>query len=82
MRNTFVGTIPRLLSKKSKLSKFLDQQSKVLHSLFLLNVQVTGLSKCVKTKVQTILFYLVFKNQKKVWNYPPSLIFCMAFKDK
>ena len=33
---------PRPFSKKSKLSMFLEQQSKVLHSLFSLCVQVDG----------------------------------------
>ena len=34
-------TIPRSFSKKSRLSLFLDQQSKVLYSLFLLHVKLS-----------------------------------------
>ena len=34
-------TIPRSFSKKSRLSLFLDQQSKVLYILFLLHVKLS-----------------------------------------
>ena len=72
-------TIPRPLSKKSKLSIFRDQQSKVLYSLFLLYacfcfyfiVCYWVLSKCIETKLQITCFYLkwsFFKKQKNVWN--------------
>ena len=54
MRNIFVEksytksageTIPRPLSKKSKLSIFLDQQCKVLNSLFLLSANLRAIEK-------------------------------------
>ena len=42
------NTSPRPFSKKSKLSIALDQQSKVLYSLFLLYVQVQGYRSLLK----------------------------------
>ena len=36
-------TIPRSFSKKSRLSLSLDQQSKVLYSLFLLHVKLSAI---------------------------------------
>ena len=67
MRNTFFeeqhikggGEISsRPPSKKSKLSIFLDQKSKVLLSSFLLYVQVAGLSKYTEAEVKTTCFIL------------------------
>ena len=63
-------TIPRLFYKKSKLSICLDQQSKVLYSLFFF-IPSGGLSKFIETKLQTTCFYLIlsfFKKQKEFWN--------------
>ena len=54
MRNIFleksytrygVETIPRLFSTKSKFSKPLDQESKILYSLFLLHVKLRAIDK-------------------------------------
>ena len=70
MRNIFleksctkcVGeTTPRPSSEKLKLSISLDQQFKVLYSLFLL----WGLSKYIETKLQTICFYVVLSFLEK-----------------
>ena len=51
-------TIPRRFSKRLKLSISLDQQSKVLYSLFLSYAQLRT-SKYTETKLQTICFYLI-----------------------
>ena len=65
MRNTFLEksyieccgeTIPRPF-KKSKFRKFLDQQSKVLYSLFFFVCQVEDYRS--ETKLQTTCFYLI-----------------------
>ena len=94
MRNIFLeksctkygrGTIPRLFTETSKLNICLDQQSKVLHDLFY-SISGLGLSKYNETKPQSTCFYLpskaFLKNQKKVWNQSPCLIFCMIFEEK
>ena len=73
------GTILRHFSKKQKLS--MDQESKVLYSLFLLY-----------TKLRTVEMYwnlaadhLVLPHRKlfyKTKRGPPALIFCMIFEEK
>ena len=43
-----------------------------------------GLSKYIKTKLQTTCFYLMWsfnKKQKEVWNQSPALIFCIIFEE-
>ena len=42
------------------------------------------LLKYIKTKVQSILFYLISRISKKidVWNQSPCLIFCLIFEEK
>ena len=54
-------TIPRTFSKKSKLSTSLNQYSKVLYSYisYIYCLPSWGLSKVIKTKLQTICFYLI-----------------------
>ena len=61
MKNIFLGksytncggkTIPRPFSKKSKLSISLDQESQVLHGLFLLYDKL----RYIETKLQTTCF--------------------------
>ena len=47
---------PRPFSEKSKLSKALDQQSKVLHSLFILYVQVEGYRNTLKPTCRPLAF--------------------------
>ena len=77
-------TIPRPFSKRLKLSIFLDQESKVLYSLFLSYAKLRT-SKYTETKLQTICFYLIqyfFKKRKEVWNWYPCLTFCMVFEEK
>ena len=68
MRNIFVEksstkfgreTIPRPLSKKSKLCISLDQQCKVLNNLFLLHANFEGYSKYSEIKLQAACFYLI-----------------------
>ena len=54
------GTIPITYSKTSKLVKSLDQQSKVLYSLFLLYVQVQGYQNILKLRCSFL------KKQKEV----------------
>ena len=59
----------RPFHKKSKLRISLDQQSKMLYSLFLLYVQVEVYQNVSKTTVLTTCFYLTlsfFKKQKEV----------------
>ena len=67
MRNIFVEksyskyageTIPRTLSKKSKLSMSLDQYCKVLNSLFLLYATLRA-AVIYEIKLQTTCFYLI-----------------------
>ena len=53
------GTISRSFSKKSKLSIFLDQQSKVLYSLLLLFAKLRAIDMYIETKLQTTCFYLM-----------------------
>ena len=60
MRNIFLDkvsyakcggeTSPRTFSKKSKLSIFLDEQSKVSYSLFILHVQVKDYQNILKPR--------------------------------
>ena len=50
---------PRAFCKKSKLSISLDQQSKILYSLFSLLCPSRGLPKYIKTKVLTTYVYLI-----------------------
>ena len=68
MRNIFIEkshtkwageTIPRPLSKKSKLCISLDQQCKVLNNLFLLHANFEGYSKYSEIKLQAACFYLI-----------------------
>ena len=74
MRNIFLEksytkfggeTIPRLFSKKSKLSIPPDQQSKVLYSLFLLYIK--GYQKILKLSSRPLTFtsYKAFKKKTK-----------------
>ena len=49
-------TIPRPFSEKSKSSISLDQQSKVLYSLLLLNVQVEGYRNTLKRSCRPLAF--------------------------
>ena len=75
-------TSPRPFSEKLKLSLSLDQQSKVLYSLFLL---CWGLSKYIETKLQITCFHLILsfvKKSKEVWNQSLCLIFCIIFEEK
>ena len=51
-------TIPRFLSKKSKLSISLDQQFKVLNSLFLLYANLRAIVN-IEFKLQNTSFYLI-----------------------
>ena len=68
MRNIFLEksyakcgreTIPRLFSKKSKVSIYLDQKSAVLYSLFLLYDNLRANRKNIETRLQTTCFYLI-----------------------
>ena len=52
-------TSPRPFSEKLKLSISLDQQSKVLYSLFLLYVQVEGCRNILKLSCRPTCFYLI-----------------------
>ena len=49
-------TIPRPFSEKSKSSISLDQQSKILYSLLLLNVQVEGYRNTLKRSCRPLAF--------------------------
>ena len=49
-------TSPRSFSKKSKLSKSLDQQSEIFYSLFLLHVQVKGYRNILKLRCIPLAF--------------------------
>ena len=64
------NTSPRPFSKKSKLSISLDQQSKVLYSLFLLYVQVEVYVSLLKLRCRPLEEKEVNKKrkQKEVWN--------------
>ena len=92
MRNIFLEksytkcngeTIPKPLFKKSKLSTSMDQQSKVLCSLFLLHAKVRTVEilklSCIPL---TFTSFLTKKKQKVVWKWSPNLIFCVIFKEK
>ena len=57
-------TIPRPFFKKSKFIISLDQQSKVLHSLFNC-IPTWQLSKYLETKPHTTYFYLILSSFKK-----------------
>ena len=74
-------TSTRPFSEKLKLSISLDQQSKVLCSLFLLYAKLRHL----ETKLQTTFFYLIISFLKKsieVWDQSPCFIFCITFQEK
>ena len=77
MRNIFLEksyakydeeTSPRLFPEKRKLSIFLDQEPKVLYSLFYCMPSL-GLLKHNETKLHTTFFYLLsfLKNKKRSW---------------
>ena len=77
-------TIPRPLSKKSRLSISLNQKWKVFNSFFHCML-IRGLSKYGEIKLQTTCFYLIegfLKKQKVIWNWFPCPIFCIIFKEK
>ena len=62
-------TSPRLFPEKRKLSIFLDQEPKVLYSLFYCMPSL-GLLKHNETKLHTTFFYLLLsflKNKKRSW---------------
>ena len=74
MRNIFLEksytkfggeTSPKAFFKKSQLNISLDQESKVLYSLFLLHVQVEGYRNILKLSCRPLAF---LKNKKEVWN--------------
>ena len=76
MRNIFLEksytecsgeTIPKLFSEKSKLSISLDQQCKVLYSLFLLDAQVEGYRNTLNLISRPLAFisYKAFLENKK-----------------
>ena len=66
---------PRPFLKKSKLNKSLDQQFKVLYSLFILYVQVKDYQN-----ILTELLVFSLKNKKRSGTSFPGLFFCMIFK--
>ena len=91
MRNIFLEkpftisgeiTIPRPFYKKPKLSISLDQQSKVLVSLYLLYAKL----RAVKTNWNQAPSHMLlphiklFKKQNDVWNQSPCLISSMIFE--
>ena len=92
MRNIFLEkfyakldgeTVPRPFSKKSKLSIFFDEQSKVLYSLFLLNPN-WALSKYIQTKLQTTCFYHIkgfLKNKKRFGTSLPAPFYEWVLKE-
>ena len=76
MTNIFLGkscakygdeTIFRPSSKRSKLSISLDQQSKVLYSLFLLHYQLEGCRNILKLRWRQLAFIYIkrFENAKR-----------------
>ena len=74
MRNIFLEksytkfggeTSPKAFFKKSQLNISLDQESKVLYSLFLLHVQVEGYRNILKLSCRPLAF---LKDKKEVWN--------------
>ena len=89
MREIFLGksytkcageTIPRSLSKKSKLSIYLDQQCKVLNRLSLLYANLRAI-EIVKSSCRPLAFTFL-KKQKAVWNQFLCLFFFIIFKGK
>ena len=62
-----VETIPRSFSKKTKLSIYLIQQSKILYSLFLLYFQVEGYGNILKLSCRPLAFtsHITFLKDKK-----------------
>ena len=76
-------TIPRPFSKKSKLSIFLDQQSKDLQFVFIV-CHVEDYQNILKLSCITLHFTLhkAFFKTKEVWNQSPCLMFCMIFEEK
>ena len=90
MRNIFLEksytkcsgeTIPRPFSKKSKLSISLDQQSKVLYSLFLLCAKSKVYQNILKLSCRPLTF-ISYKTFLKKQIQSPCLIFCMIFERK
>ena len=78
-------TSPRPFFKKSKLSIYLDQQSKVLYSLYLLHTKLRVNRNILKLSWRSLAFnsYKAFlKKQKEVWNQCPCLIFSMILEEK
>ena len=66
-KNCSGESIPRTFSKKSKMSISLDQQSKVLYSLLLLNIQVKGYRSILKLSCRPFVFnsYKAFLKAKR-----------------
>ena len=88
MRNVFLEksstecgkeTCPRPFFKKSKFSISLDQQSEVLHSLFLSYVQVEKYQNILELKCWPLAFTSYKAFLKKILSLP---ILCMMFKGK
>ena len=84
MRNIFLEksyskyggqTSPRYFLKKLKLSIYPNQQSKVLHSLFLLYVKVEGYKTILKLRSKPFAltsYKAFFKNKNRFENSPPA----------
>ena len=92
-KNIFLGksyteyggeTSPRPFFKKSKLSICLDQQSKVLYSLYLLYTKLRANRNILKLSCRSLALtsHKAFLKNKQVWNQCPCLIFCMIFEEK
>ena len=78
-------TIPRPLSKISKLSISLDQQCKVLNSLFLQYANFRAIEIQINQAADHLVLpniKLFLKKEKADWNQFPCLIFCIIFKEK
>ena len=74
---------PRSFSEKLKLSISLDQQFKVLYGSLLLYDEMKSYENILKRSCRPLAFNLDFLvKQEEVWNYSPSLIFCMIFEEK
>ena len=77
-------TIPRIFSKKSKLSNPWINSLK-FYTVCFYCMPSWGLWKYIEIKLQTTCFYLkwsIFKKNKKRLEYSPSLIFYMIFEEK
>ena len=77
-------TIPRLFSKKSKLTISLDQLPKVLYSFFLLYgklraIKIYLLSKLSFRPIAFTSYKAFFLKKRKVWDYPLCLIFFFLY---